>query len=175
MLSDAIGKSLKNPELHSVVSLCVRSRHGMPPKGPRQKPPKRLRERNMSLYSVSKHLLGFRPISKFDILVPKKASGFPWFHESLESLNFAMNFAILKKMFDMVGTDTEISYHVKSILNCGICMIFCNESFFSLHIQTEYYVFNALHNISDSSVGQYYFCSLTQISVGFLKKDLRKI
>ena len=121
----------------------------------------------MSLYSVSKHLLGFRRISKFDILVPKKASGFPWFRESLESLNFAMNFAILKKMFDMVGTDTEISYHVKSILNCGICMIFCNESFFSLNIQTEYYVFNALHNISDSSVGQYYFCSLTQISIGF--------
>ena len=41
------------------------------PKGAKTEAPKRLRERNMSLYSVRNNLLGFRRISEVDILVQK--------------------------------------------------------------------------------------------------------
>ena len=40
-------------------------------KGAKTEDPKRLRERNMSLYSVRNYLLGFRLISEVDILVQK--------------------------------------------------------------------------------------------------------
>ena len=43
------------------------------PKGAMTEAQKGLRERNMSLFSVGNYLLGFRRISRVNILVPKKA------------------------------------------------------------------------------------------------------
>ena len=43
------------------------------PKGAMTEAQKGLRERNMSLYSVRNYLLGFRQISRVNILVQKKA------------------------------------------------------------------------------------------------------
>ena len=46
---------------------CVGVAHMQCSKGAKTEAPNRLRERNMSLYSVRNYLLGFRQISEIDI------------------------------------------------------------------------------------------------------------
>ena len=74
--------SHKKAELHFAVSLCVGDVQC--PKGAMTEAQKGLRERNMSLCSVRNYLLGFRRISRVNLLVQK--SGFPPFSRRLASL-----------------------------------------------------------------------------------------